>query len=55
MDTGSLNPPPNEIHDDDVAVFDEGGDADLIKVPRGGRFNTLGRPTPGRSDEQRSK
>jgi hypothetical protein len=55
MDTGSLIPTLNEIHEDDVALFDEGRDAGLIKVLRGGRFNTLDRPTPGRSDEPRSE
>lgn len=30
MDTGGLIPTPNEIHEDDVALFDEGRDAGLI-------------------------
>ena len=47
MDTGGLIPTPNEIHEDDVALFDEGRDAGLITVLRGGRFNTLARPIPG--------
>ncbi|WP_370037229.1 hypothetical protein [Nocardioides sp.] len=47
MDTGGLIPTPNEIHEDDVALFDEGRDAGLITVLRGGRFNTLDRPIPG--------
>jgi hypothetical protein len=55
MDTGSLIPTPNEIHEDDVSLFDEGRDAGLIKALRGGQFNTLDPPTPGRSDEPRSE
>lgn len=47
MDTGSLIPTPNEIHEDDVALFEEGCEAGLISVLRGGRFNTLDRPTAG--------
>jgi hypothetical protein len=51
MDSGDLIPTPNEIHEADVALFDEGLDAGLITVLRGGRFNTLDRPTPtGRWD-----
>ena len=46
MDSGDLIPTPNEIHEADVALFDEGMDAGLITVLRGGRFNTLDRPTP---------
>ena len=55
MDTGSLIPTPNEIHEDDVSLFDEGRDGGLIKALRGGQFNTLDPPTPGRSDEPRSE
>lgn len=47
MDTGSLIPTPNQIHEDDVALFEEGCEAGLISVLRGGRFNTLDRPTAG--------
>jgi hypothetical protein len=47
MDTSVLIPTPNEIHEDDVALFDEGREAGLVSVLRGGRFNTLDRPTPG--------
>lgn len=54
-DTGSLIPTPNEIHEDDASLFDEGGDAGLIKVLRSGQFNTLDPPTPGSSDESRSE
>jgi hypothetical protein len=46
MDTADLIPTPNEIHDNDVALFNEGCDAGLITLLRGGRFNTLDRPTP---------
>jgi hypothetical protein len=55
MDTGSLIPTPNEIHEDDVSLFDEGRDAGLIKMLRSGHFNTLDPPTPGSSDESRSE
>lgn len=47
MDTGDLIPTPNEIHEADVALFDEGRAASLTTVFRGGRFNTLDRPIPG--------
>ena len=46
MDTGELIATANEIHPADVALFDEGRAAGLITVLRGGRFNTLDRPTP---------
>lgn len=46
MDAAVLIPTPNEIHEADVALFDAGRDAGLITVLRGGRFNTLDRPTP---------
>jgi hypothetical protein len=55
MDTGSLIPTPNEIHEDDASLFDEGRDAGLSKVPRSGQFNTLDPPTAGSSDESRSE
>lgn len=44
MGTRDLIPTPNEIHDNDVALFDEGCEAGLITVLRGGRLNTLDRP-----------
>lgn len=46
MDSADLIPTPNEIHEADVAPFNEGLDAGLITVLRGGRFDTLDRPTP---------
>lgn len=46
MGTGDPIPTPDEIHEDDVALLDEGRDASLITVLRGRRFNTLDRPTP---------
>ena len=45
MDAGQLIPTANEIHGDDVALFYEGCEAGLITLSRGGRFNTLDRPT----------
>jgi len=46
MQSGDLLPTPNEIHVEDVALFNQGRETGLITVLRGGRFNTLDRPTP---------
>ena len=45
MDTGQLIPTSNQIDEDDVALFYEGCEAGLIRLLRGGRFNTVDRPT----------
>jgi hypothetical protein len=47
MDRPDLLPTPNVIADADLVLFFEGLDSGLISLERGGRFNTLDRPTPG--------
>lgn len=47
MDRPDLLPTPNVIDDADLVLFFEGLQAGLIRLERGGKFNTLDRPTPG--------
>src|SRR6266508_3359359 len=47
MQQPDLIPTPNAIDDADLVLFFEGLDCGLIRLERGGRFNTLDRPTLG--------
>jgi hypothetical protein len=42
-----LIPTSNAIHDADLVLFFEGLDCGLIRLERGGRFNTWDQPAPG--------
>ncbi len=45
MSTGTLVPTPNVIDEGDLELFFDGVEAGLIRLYRGGRFNTFDRPT----------
>lgn len=47
MSTPRLLPTPNVVDEDDVALFFAGVDSHLIRVERGGKFNTFDRPKAG--------
>jgi len=47
MDRPDLIPTPNVIDDADLVLFFERLQAGLIRLERGGKFNTLDRPIPG--------
>jgi hypothetical protein len=47
MDRPNLIPTPNVIDHADLVLFFEGLQAGLIRLERGGKFNTLDRPMPG--------
>src|SRR6266540_2879068 len=46
MERPDLIPTPNTIDDADLVLFFEGLESGLIRLERGGKFNTLDRPTP---------
>jgi hypothetical protein len=47
MDRPGLIPTANVIDDADLVLFFEGLEGGLIRLERGGKFNTLDRPAPG--------
>ncbi len=46
MHTGKLLPTKNVISSNDASLFFQGVELGLLELRRGGRFNTLDRPTP---------
>jgi hypothetical protein len=47
MERPDLIQTPNTIADTDLVLFFEALDSGLVRLERGGKFNTLDRPTPG--------